>query len=88
MILREVQDYLSQQGKASLAQMELHFRIDADALRGMLQQLVRKGRVRKLPIPPCCQGCVSCRPEQLEFYEWFATESIRSTNQTCANKSS
>lgn len=60
--------------------MELHFHIDADALRGMLQQLVRKGRVRKLPILPCCQGCVSCRPEHLEFYE--------STHQTCANKSS
>ena len=73
MILIEIQRYLSEQGRVSLAQMELHFRIDADALRGIIEQLVRKGRVRKLPIPEHCHGCTECSTECIQFYEWASS---------------
>ena len=41
MILNELQNYLSQYKKASLADMKLHFRMDGNALRGMLNKLIR-----------------------------------------------
>ena len=69
MILTDIQKYLESQGRASLAQMELKFRMDSNALRGMLNKLIRKGRVRKMSGEKC-GGCASCAPEAIEFYEW------------------
>lgn len=69
MILRELQQYLRQHPSTSLDELARHFAIAPDALRGMLQQLVRKGRVRKLETKQC-GGCHSCAPETLELYEW------------------
>ncbi|NEO32738.1 MAG: sugar metabolism transcriptional regulator [Symploca sp. SIO3C6] len=69
MILIEIQQYLSEQGRASLEQIALHFHMDEEALRGMLRHLVRKGRVRKLPLPEHCHGCTECRTECIEFYQ-------------------
>lgn len=73
MILTDIQKYLQGQGRASLAQMELKFRMDDNALRGMLNKLIRKGRVRKMSGEKCC-GCSSCAPEAIEFYEWVTEE--------------
>ncbi|ABA24882.1 conserved hypothetical protein (plasmid) [Trichormus variabilis ATCC 29413] len=70
MILSELQQFLTQHKKASLADMQLHFRMDGDALRGMLSKLIRKGRVRKMEDGKKCGGCHSCEPEAIEFYEW------------------
>lgn len=69
MILTEVQNYLAQRGKASLSEMEVHFRTDGEALRGMLNRLVRKGRVNKQCIEKC-GGCSHCQTESFELYEW------------------
>ncbi|MEQ8999023.1 MAG: FeoC-like transcriptional regulator [Coleofasciculus sp. B1-GNL1-01] len=52
----------------------MHFGIHADALRGMLNRLIRKGRVQKLPTPKRCHHCVDCSQESLEFYEWITDE--------------
>ena len=49
------------------------FGVEPDALRGMLNRLIRKGRVRRLPSPQLCGGCRICAPEALEFYEWAAS---------------
>lgn len=70
MILSQLQHYLAEQKKASLAQMETKFGIDATALQGMLNHLVHKGRVRKSPSLDCCHGCEICATKSLEFYEW------------------
>jgi putative ferrous iron transport protein C len=72
MILSELQNFLSQHKKASLADMQLHFRIDGNALRGMLSKLIRKGRVRKMEDGKKCGGCHSCELEAIEFYEWVS----------------
>lgn len=69
MILQEIQDYIENHGRVSLAQMELKFGVDSTALRGMLSYLSRRGRIRSLPIPPRCHGCLVCARESLEFYE-------------------
>ena len=79
MILKDLQTYLSEQHRASLAQMEVKFGIDADALRGMLQVLSAKGRVHPLPIPDRCHGCDICSQESLEFYEWVSPQQALAT---------
>ncbi len=70
MILRELQDFILNYHRVSLAEMELHFHIDRDALKPMLNKLIKKGRVRKLPTAQKCHSCKSCNPDALEFYEW------------------
>ena len=70
MILKELQDFVLDYHRVSLAEMELHFHMDGDALRQMLSKLIKKGRVRKVPIPDKCDGCTFCNPDTIEFYEW------------------
>ena len=70
MILKELQDFVLDYHRVSLAEMELHFHMDGDALRQMLSKLIKKGRVRQLPIPDKCHGCTFCNPDTTEFYEW------------------
>ena len=70
MILKELQDFVLDYHRVSLAEMELHFHIDGDALRHMLSKLIRKGRVRKVAMGDKCHGCTSCNPDTIEFYEW------------------
>ncbi|MGG6295575.1 FeoC-like transcriptional regulator [Leptolyngbya sp. AN02str] len=68
-MLRDLQTYLQRQRRASLHEIEQHFHTDADALRGMLNQLIRKGRVHKTEGSKCSH-CCQCAPEAIEFYEW------------------
>lgn len=69
MILPQIQGYVQAQGRVSLAQLEVHFQIEAEALRGMVDQLVRRGRLRRLSSTSTCHGCADCAPATLEFYE-------------------
>jgi putative ferrous iron transport protein C len=70
MILKDLQQYLRQHQTTTLDELARHFAIEPDALRGMLSQLVRKGRVRQLETKKCGK-CHSCAPETLELYEWI-----------------
>jgi len=74
MILTEIQHYLANHRQASLAELANHFHIEADALRGMLNQLVKKGRVNKQD-PKKCGGCHSCNSDTLELYFWVGKSS-------------
>jgi hypothetical protein len=73
MILSELRDYLKGRQHVSLRDLSLHFNIDADALRGMLQIWIAKGRVRKVAAESrseCGTSCCQCDPSILEIYEW------------------
>ncbi len=74
MILSELRSYLAEHKRAALIDMARHFDTDADALRGMLATLERKGRVRKLPPgTDCgggCRGCDQARPELYELLDF------------------
>lgn len=70
MILIELQDHLRSERRASLAQLSARFGVEPAALRGMLDRLVAKGRVRRLERPLRCSGCKVCPDEALDFYEW------------------
>lgn len=74
MILQQLQTYLRTHPQTSLEELARQFQTDADALREMLNLLIRKGRVRKLAGKQC-GGCHSCAPESLELYEWIRSNS-------------
>jgi putative ferrous iron transport protein C len=74
MILSELQQFISQHKKASLADLKLHFRMDDDALRSMLNRLIRKGRVKKMEEGKKCGGCHSCADDAIEFYQWVNSD--------------
>ncbi|MDJ0742117.1 MAG: FeoC-like transcriptional regulator [Xenococcaceae cyanobacterium MO_167.B27] len=74
MILKAIQNFLINYNRVSLADMKRHFQIDGDALKPMLNKLIKKGRVRKLSNTKKCNSCTSCDPDALEFYEWIKDE--------------
>lgn len=71
MILTDIRDYLKQAGQAPLRDMSLHFGMEQDALRPLLEQWIAKGKVVKLPSGTLCGGgCSACSPETIEIYAW------------------
>jgi hypothetical protein len=77
MILSDIRRYLEHRGQASLADIALHFDADPDAVRGMLDAWIRKGRViRRASTASCGSTCQSCNPASTELYVW-ARRNIR-----------
>ena len=71
MILSDIRDYLKQRGQCTLSDIALHFDTDADAVRGMLDIWVRKGKVEKSSATESCgTSCQSCDPAATEVYTW------------------
>lgn len=71
MILSDLRAYLRAHHRVALADLIVHFDIDADALRGMLDKWISKGKVRKLPLSASCgTSCCQCDAALTEIYEW------------------
>ena len=71
MILSQVRDYLQQRGQCTLSDIALHFDTDPDAVRGMLEVWIRKGKVKKQSATGSCgTSCNSCDPSSTEIYVW------------------
>nr|VFJ57034.1 MAG: FeoC like transcriptional regulator [Candidatus Kentron sp. FW]VFJ63848.1 MAG: FeoC like transcriptional regulator [Candidatus Kentron sp. FW] len=71
MILSELREYLRSNSRAAIIDMAYHFETEPDAIRGMLEHWIRKGKVRKLPEGTgCSDNCHECAPENVEIYEW------------------
>ncbi len=72
MMLSEIKDYLSNRRQASLAEIALHMDADPDAVRGMLQLWIRKGRVEQRKVEAACgTSCNRCDPAAMELYVWI-----------------
>jgi len=69
-ILGDIRDYLRERGQASLADLALHFDSEPDAMRGMLDLWLRKGRVRSIRLGQDCSGCTQCDAAANEVYQW------------------
>ncbi len=77
MILSEVKSYLVQRRQATLSDIALHFDSDPDAVRGMLELWIRKGRVRRQALTASCgQSCGSCDPATTEIYLWVDDQAL------------
>ena len=71
MILAEVRNYLAERKRVTLRDLVYRFEVDAEALRGMLAMLQRKGKVRQLPSESGCGArCDKCDATSLELFEW------------------
>lgn len=71
MILSEVKAYLSERRRVSVADLAIHFGVEPGAIRGMLEVLERKGRVRHLePATGGCSGCHACDDAMSDVYVW------------------
>jgi hypothetical protein len=71
MILADIKTYLMKRGRAPLSDIALHLGSDPDAVRGMLDRWMRKGKVRKLLANTSCGNrCNACDPAANEIYEW------------------
>ena len=70
MILSELKNYLQTHRKAPLSDLANRFHADPEALRGMLNKWVDKGKVRKLDAETKCGGCCKCDSNLIEIYEW------------------
>lgn len=73
-MLTQVRAYLQQHTQASLADMSVHFDIEIDALRPMLQKWITKGKVKKILTKPACSGCQQCSSGSNEAYLWIDNE--------------
>ncbi len=70
-MLLDIKAYMQQRQHVSLRDLALHFDADPEAIRGMLDKWIEKGRVRKCSTA-ACGGCASnCSTrQQEEAYEW------------------
>lgn len=80
-VLLDLQSYIQQHNQASIRDLSLHFHMEPDALRGMLEHWIRKGRLKRLDLTPECgcgcgkkrntSSCTSCGVEDsFEIYAW------------------
>jgi len=73
MILRELQHYLKQKQQVSLKDIATHFDVEQEAVAGMLDFWVRKGKVRRISNHSACSGGCSCsHKDDSDVYEWNA----------------
>jgi putative ferrous iron transport protein C len=72
MILSDLRAYLKQRQRVTLNDLVIHFRTDAEALRGMLKIWQQKGKVKKMSPDSaiCGTSCCKCDPTLTEIYEW------------------
>jgi len=69
-ILTEVRDYLKQRHRASLDDLCNHFDSSPDAMRGMLDQWITRGKVKHCLPTACAQCSLSCASAPGDSYEW------------------
>ena len=70
MILSEVKQYIRQRQRVSLTDIANHFDVEADALRGMLDFWINKGKIQQSVSPSCQSSCHCDFKQTVEYYEW------------------
>ena len=72
MILADLRNYLQEKQRIPLNDLVVHFKIDPEALRGMLGKWMQKGKVRLISggSAGCGASCCKCDPLLTEIYEW------------------
>lgn len=70
MILTDLRRYLRQRGQAGLTDIAYHLDAEPEAVKGMLDHWIRKGKVRWHAAGAACSGCSKCDAATMEVYEW------------------
>ncbi len=71
MILSDIRRYIETRGQVALADIALHFDADPDAVRGMLEVWIQKGKIyRQMATASCGGSCTQCDSATTEIYVW------------------
>lgn len=71
MILKDVKDYVKSRQQVSLEDVALHFEAQPEAVQGMLDFWVSKGRLIRQTNTRCCSGsCCSVGKDGQLIYRW------------------
>ncbi len=71
MILK-LRDLLRQSGQLPLKELAAQLGVSPETARLMLERLIQKGQVKRLPPGTLCGGgCRNCPPETVEIYRWM-----------------
>jgi len=72
MILSEIKQYLMKHKRVTLGDLARHFDIEPEAMKGMLGQWIRKGKVIKSDVQAGCgKTCGKCCDgTAMEIYAW------------------
>lgn len=72
MILSDIKEYLVKHKRVTLGDLAVHFGTEPEAMKGMLDLWIRKGRVVKSDGRACCaKSCGTCAgAAAMEIYEW------------------
>lgn len=72
MILSEIKNYMIQHKRVTLGDLACHFDTEPEAMKGMLGQWIRKGKVLKLNEQAGCNKTCGkcCDGAAMEIYEW------------------
>lgn len=70
MILSDLKDYVKSRRQVSLKDAALHFDVEPEAIRGMLDFWVSKGKIRKYSNQTGCGGCSCGYQHDRELYVW------------------
>jgi hypothetical protein len=72
MIMSEIKHYLASHRILPLHDIALHFNMEEDAMRGILDKWRQKGRLKKITgAGGCRKGCCRCDPAAIEIYQWL-----------------
>jgi len=72
MDLIQLKQYLCARRNVPIQDMALHFKVDVETVRPLLEVWIAKGKVQKLVgVGGACQGCCKCDPATIEIYQWL-----------------
>lgn len=85
MILSEIREYVKQAHQVTLKDMAFHFDISPDAMRGMLDIWIKKGRMHRQHANAACGTCKGCDIAAVEVYIWGGEQTPKSCDvlQSC-----
>ncbi len=71
MILKELKEYVQSNPQVSLSDIAIHFDAEPEAVRGMLDFWIRKGKIKHFSSDNVCGGSCSCsQKNNNDLYEW------------------
>ncbi len=68
-MLSAIRRYMEERPTATLADVAAHVGADTDAVRGMIDHWIRKGRIGVVPLER--GACTQCDPATIETYRWL-----------------
>ncbi|MDJ0881384.1 MAG: FeoC-like transcriptional regulator [Gammaproteobacteria bacterium] len=72
MILKELKQYVRAHRQVSLTDIANHFDTEPDAVRGMLDFWIKKGKIQQYTNRRCNTSCQCADQSNKEIYQWNA----------------